>query len=410
MNNLKQKFLQLMSSKKFMTGISFAGLFLLVTGVSMAIFTLIGIGPDSIAGAPTSSRSKIDTSLPKTEACPINGMLYTKPEKDIWGKRRPLTAIIENHEESRPQSGLSRADVVYEAVAEGGITRFLGVFYCGVSADNYTIGQIRSARVYFINYASEYGTDPLFVHWGGANNICNDCPGGVKPKGNLDPRVDAYKVLEQIGWMNGQYGNDMNGAANTGYPALYTDDRRMNLAVEHQKVGSTDKIYEEADKRGFNYKDDSGVAWDSTFTKWTFIKDKAVSSPDATEISFGFWNNKPDYDVAWKYDQGNNRYMRFNGGKPHTDMENKEQLWAKNVVILFAEEEGPVDKELHMFYTTEGKGEALVFQNGTVIEGNWSKTTRTSRTKFTDDNGKEIPFVAGPIWIEVVPEGNTISY
>ncbi|HPN91140.1 MAG TPA: DUF3048 C-terminal domain-containing protein, partial [Bacilli bacterium] len=219
-----------------------------------------------------------------------------------------------------------------------------------------------------------------------------------------------YKVLEQIGWMNGQYGNDMNGAANTGYPALYTDDRRMNLAVEHQKVGSTDKIYEEADKRGFNYKDDSGVAWDSTFTKWTFIKDKAVSSPDATEISFGFWNNKPDYDVAWKYDQGNNRYMRFNGGKPHTDMENKEQLWAKNVVILFAEEEGPVDKELHMFYTTEGKGEALVFQNGTVIEGNWSKTTRTSRTKFTDDNGKEIPFVAGPIWIEVVPEGNTISY
>jgi hypothetical protein len=80
------------------------------------------------------------------------------------------------------------------------------------------------------------------------------------------------------------------------------------------------------------------------------------------------------------------------------------------VVILFAEEEGPVDKEHHMFYTTEGKGETIVFQNGTVIKGTWSKATRTARTKFTDEDGKEIPFVAGSIWIEIVPEGNTISY
>jgi hypothetical protein len=408
-NNFKQKIMTILSSKKFMIGISYFGLYLLVAGISMAIFSFVGVNAGNVAEAPTSSRSKIDTSLPKTEACPINGMMYTKPEKNIWEQRRPLTAVIENHQDSRPQSGLSKADVVYEAVAEGGITRFLGIFYCGVSSDNYTIGQIRSARVYFINYAAEYGTDPLFVHWGGANNICNDCPGGVKTKGQIDPRVDAYKVLEQIGWMNGQYGNDMNGAANTGYPALYTDDRRMNLAVEHQKVGSTDKIFEEAKKRGFEFKDADGVAWNKTFTPWTFIKDKP-ETPVATEISFEFWKNKPEYDVTWKYDQQNNRYMRFNGGKEHKDMENGEQLWAKNVAILFAKEEGPVDKEIHMFYTTEGKGKAMIFQNGIVIEGTWAKATRTSRTKFTDDKGKEIPFVAGPIWIEVLPDGNTVSY
>ncbi len=278
-----------------------------------------------------------------------------------------------------------------------------------MAADNFTIGQIRSARVYYISYAAEYGSNPLFVHWGGANNICNNCPGGVKVKGQLDPRVDAYRLLEKIGWMNGQYGNDMNGAANTGYPALFTDDRRMNLATEHQKVGSTDKIYEEAAKRGFAFTDENGIPWNKTFVSWKFIDDKPVSAT-ASEISLSFWKNKPDYDVIWKYDAGGNKYLRENGGKKHIDLENNEQLSAKNVVILFAKEEGPVDKELHMFYTTEGTGKALVFQNGAVIEGTWKKDTMTSRTKFLDDKGKEISFVRGPVWIEVVPAGNQINY
>lgn len=409
MQNLKQKLLTIVASKNFTLVVSFVGLYFLTAGVSLALFTFLLKSPGTNTADIRSSRSKINLDLPKTEACPINGMMYTKLEKDIWSKRRPITAVIENHSDSRPQSGLSRADVVYEAVAEGGITRFLSVFYCGVAADNFTIGQIRSARVYYISYAAEYGNNPLFVHWGGANNICNNCPGGVKIKGQLDSRVDAYKLLEKVGWMNGQYGNDMNGAANTGYPALFTDDRRMNLATEHQKAGSTDKIYEEAAKRGFEFLDENGTAWNKNYVSWKFIDDKPVAAT-ASEISLSFWKNKPDYDVTWKYDAGGNKYLRESGGKKHIDMENNEQLWAKNVVILFAKEEGPVDKELHMFYTTEGTGKTLVFQNGTVIEGTWKKDTMTSRTKFLDEKGKEIPFVRGPIWIEVVPAGNQINY
>jgi len=67
---------------------------------------------------------KIDPNAPKTEACPLSGQLFAKAERQIWEGRRPLTVMIENHEESRPQSGLNKADIVYEAVAEGGITRF----------------------------------------------------------------------------------------------------------------------------------------------------------------------------------------------------------------------------------------------------------------------------------------------
>jgi len=404
-----QKLKQIIQSKTFTVVVSFIGLFLLSTGVSVLVFSRLAGIRTQVAKLGGTSKSKIDPSLPKTEACPINGEKFTKQEKAIWEARRPIVAMIENHVDSRPPSGLSHSDVIYEIVAEGGITRFLTVFYCGVAADDYTIGPVRSARVYYINYATEYGTNPLFVHWGGANNICDNCPGGVKPAGDINPKVDAYKFLEKIGWINGQWGNDMNGATNTGYPALLTDDRRMDLAVEHQKIGKTDEIYAEATKRGFEFKDKNGVAWDKGYIPWKFSDDKP-ESPTASDITLNFWTSMPGYDVEWKYEATNNRYLRFNGSKEHKDMENGEQLSAKNVVVVFAKEEGPVDKELHLFYTTIGTGKALVFQNGQVIEATWTKTSATNRTKFTDKSGKEITFVRGKIWIEVLPIGNEVKY
>ena len=78
--------------------------------------------------------------------------------------------------------------------------------------------------------------------------------------------------------------------------------------------------------------------------------------------------------------------------------------------IQFVKEKGPVDKESHMFYTTTGEGEALVFQNGTMVKGTWEKASRTARTKFFDASGKEIAFVRGVAWIEAVPTGNEIEY
>lgn len=406
-----EKIKNIISSKSFTLVLGFLGLFLVSAGVSLAGFTFL-VKDTSLVKTSVDNNgkvSRVDLSKPKTEACPINGQMFTKEEKNIWETRRPILAVIENHSDSRPQSGLSKADVVYEAVAEGGITRFLSVFYCGVSDNDYTIGQIRSVRVYFVNLALEYGNNPLFVHWGGANNIDNTMPNGVKIPGQIDPRVDAYKLLEKVGWVNGRYGSDMNGATNTGYPALFTDDRRMNIAIEHQKVGSIDKLYEEAVKRDYGFEDENGKAWDSSFVPWKFIDDKSQTAT-ATDIEFSFWDSMSDYNVNWKYDATNNKYLRFNGGKEHTDLENSEQLSAKNVVIMFAKEEGPVDKEHHMLYTVTGKGKAIVFQNGVAIEGTWEKAIGTDRIEFLDSKGSQIPFVRGQIWIEVVPSGNNINY
>ena len=102
--------------------------------------------------APTqengSAKPEVDTE-PKTEECPLNGQMLSKTQKNIWEAQRPLGIMVENHKEARPQSGLSSADVIYEAVAEGGITRFLAIFYCQNAS---YVGPVRSARVYFLTF------------------------------------------------------------------------------------------------------------------------------------------------------------------------------------------------------------------------------------------------------------------
>ncbi len=150
----------------------FGGLFLylLAAGGSFAFFSNTGgttSGGTTQAGDKKQNTGfKRDPSLPRNEACPLNGAYYTKPERELWEKRRPLGVMIENSKVSRPQSGISAADVVYEALAEGGIPRFLAVYYC--QSTEY-VGPVRSARTYFLDWISEYGSSPLYAHVGGAN-------------------------------------------------------------------------------------------------------------------------------------------------------------------------------------------------------------------------------------------------
>jgi hypothetical protein len=413
MNSQKFSLKSLTSNKLMLVG-SFIGLFLVSAGLALLVFSLISPKGAAILVNSIAQGAKVNLNAPKVAECPINGEMYTQAEADIWNTRRPITAMIENNIDARPESGLSRADVVYEAVAEGGITRFMSVFYCGAAAVDVKAAPIRSARVYFINEAAGYGTDPIFLHQGEANNICNTCPGGAKPSSEIDPIVDAEALLSKMGWEGGTTGNNFDGGFDIGYPIVVRDQYRLSStpsAWEHSVVADLDEVYKEADKRGWNYKDSNGVAWTQGFTKWTFQNGQSNSSPTASDIKFSFWSNQPDYDVEWKYDSSTNSYLRFNGGVAHIDWEfDKPQLAAKNVVIKFAAQQGPLDSEKHMNYTVIGTGKSIVFQNGNAIQGTWAKPTALDRDIFYDTNGKEISMVRGQTWIEIVPAGNTISY
>ena len=185
-------------------------LYLLCAGLSYASFSYFQPGSVAVKNSATDKNGKFVVpkdkyaGLPRTEPCPLNGVLYPKPMRDIWEKRRPLGIMIENSKAARPQSGIGQADVVYEAVAEGGITRFMAVYYC---QDSETVGPVRSARTYFLDWISEYGSSPLYAHVGGANT---------------SGPADALGQIEQYGW--GGF-NDLNQFS-IGFPAFWRDYER----------------------------------------------------------------------------------------------------------------------------------------------------------------------------------------
>jgi len=331
---------------------------------------------------------------PKTQECPLNGALYSKTQEAKWQKRRPMGIMIENHTDARPQSGLSSADVVFETVAEGGITRFLSLFYC---QDASYVGPVRSARIYFIRLLEGFGKNPLYVHVGGANT-----PGPA----------DALGYIKEIEWSS--Y-NDMNQFS-VPFPYFWRDYERLsNRATEHTIYSATSKLWQyAATKRKLTNVDEDGVAWDKNYSSWKFKDEAKLESRGTTaKIDFGFWDNlASDFNVVWNYDKTTNSYKRYNGGSSHIDKNTGKQLESKNVIVMFAKESSANDgyEGGHILYRVVGGGDALIFQDGKVIKGTWTKEKEEDQVKFFDNADEEVSIVRGQIWIEVLPVGNKVSY
>ena len=346
-----------------------------------------------LQGKFTSTDPADVSNEPKTESCPLNGKMYDKTQKELWEKRRPLGIMVENSVDARPQSGLSNADVVFEAVAEGGITRFLSIFYC---QDQAVIGPVRSARVYFLDFVSGFGNSPLYAHVGGANT-----PGPA----------DALGQIEDEGWAG--Y-NDLNQFS-IGFPVFWRDYEKLSgVAPEHTMYTNSEKLWQIGQDRGLTNQDKKGKSWDKNYQDWDFKDDVALANrPKEQQIKFGFWEKYHDFDVVWTYNQNNNNYVRNNGGKPHIDNNTNKALSTKNVVILFMDESVANDGYeggQHLLYKTTGEGRAIVFNNGEATKATWSKEDRYSQVYLLDQASKPIKFVKGEIWFEVIPSDNKVSY
>lgn len=369
----------------------FAGSFLISYGIFGG--KSINKGSTSVTPIPiveVGGQTVFDKGLPKTKECPLNGAFYSTQQKDWWEKHRPLGVMIENHKESRPQSGLSFADVVYEIVAEGGITRFLAVFYC---QDAGIIGPVRSARTYFVDFISEYGNFPLYAHVGGANQ-----PGPA----------DALSQIDNYNW--GGY-NDMNQFS-IGFPTFWRDYNRQGrtVATEHTMYSATQKLWDFAkDTRDLTNVDSDKTSWDENFVPYGFKDEAALAERGKSQsIHLEFWKSLPDYFVDWKYDRVSNLYKRFNAtiGAAYIDKDTNKQLTAKNLVVLSMLElnanDGYVDND-HLLYKNKGTGKAQVFMDGKKIDATWRKDKRTSKTLLFDTNGSPIKFDRGLIWLSVLP-------
>ncbi len=314
--------------------------------------------------------------------CPVNGILHTKNREEQWESRRPLAVMVENHIDGRPSIGLSRADAVYEAVAEGGITRFLAIYLCQDAGD---IAPVRSARTYFLDWVSEY--DAAYVHVGGANT-----PGPANALGQI--RDYGIKDMDQFGM---------------GFPTYW---RGTDKLAPHNVHSTTKKLWEAALERGFGAKDDQGIRWDENFSQWKFKDDAPLEvRGDQKPVAVPFWNQAPDYTVTWQYDKNANLYRRNHQDTAQMDPITNEHLSAANVIIQFQVESQANDgyPDGHLLYDTTGSGDALILQDGKVIQGKWQKKDRTARTKFTSQ-GKEIELNRGQIWIQTIPVGNEVAY
>jgi len=117
-----------------------------------------------------------------------------------------------------------------------------------------------------------------------------------------------------------------------------------------------------------------------------------------------------DYSVTWNYDKTNNLYLRSNGGKDQIDFNTQKTITAKNIVIQFTKESRSIDEHGHNLYEMIGTGKGVLLQNGNKSEITWSKANRTARTIFKDAAGKEITFVPGNIWVEILATGSNVSY
>lgn len=343
---------------------------------------------------------KIDPSAPKDQECPLSGKLFTQAEKDSWEEKRPLAIMIENSPDSRPHSGIGSADIVFEAIAEGGVTRFMGIFYCDVQAYDTIIAPVRSARTYFVEYASGFNY-PLYVHVGGAN-----IPGPAN-------------ALGQIGDYGWNLENDLNQFS-IGYPTFVRNANRLDrdVATEHTMESTTEALWEvAADREWTNLSPErrygrttiGGDDWKDGYDGWVY-QDSPGEIGSTSNIQYEFWDGFSEYGVEWQYNSQTNGYKRVMAGEPHIDLNNDKQVEASNVVVLLTTEKGPIDELKHMLYTTIGTGNALIFKNGEAIKANWSKKTREGELNFTDRKGEPIEFARGLTWISVADKATDVTY
>ena len=280
--------------------------------------------------------------------------------------------MVENTPDARPQAGLGEADLVYEAIAEGGITRFMAVY--GNASIPVTVGPVRSARPYYVDFAQEL--DALYAHAGGSQDgLAEITSTGV-------PDLDGLII---------------------GSPIFYRNNPH-NVAYEHTLYTSTDALWKYAAQH-----------WSTatgTYAPWTFAADAPASTPTATKINVSV--STADYADEWDYDQSTNSYKRMQAGVPMIDMDTNKQIAVKNVVLETVtrvdstESYGSITKPISL-YTLTGTGPALIFQNGNAIKGTWKKTG-SDRTRYYDASGKEVSFVAGETWVQLVETGSQITY
>lgn len=322
-------------------------LILIASGISHLI--LSQPGPE-IAVARTAPK-------PKPAPAPVfySPLTGNKVADEAATKQATTAIMIENSPDARPQSGLKQAGVVYEAVAEGGITRFLTIHQ---ENKPQLIGPVRSLRMYYVDWLAAY--DASVAHVGGSAAALAEVRNG------------SYRDIDQF-FNSGSYwrASDRYAPHN-----VYTSFERLDAL--NQAKGYTS----------------------SNFTGFARADSKPADTPTASQVTINISSRL--YNTAYTYDKTTNTYQRFLGGAPHLDREDG-QIAPSVVVAMKVDMTRVFEDGYRESIATIGSGGAVIFQNGTAVEATWHKPDRKTGITFTGVDGQVIPLVRGQTWITAVP-------
>jgi hypothetical protein len=343
-------------SKKQWTIIAIVAVLILGGGVGGAYALLHNSEPKKSVAVNETPKPK-----PESVSTTVPSKLTGLPVDPANNQRQVTAVMIENSQDARPQSGLNSAGVLFEAVAEGGITRFLTLFQ---DDEPEYVGPVRSVRPYYVQWMR--GFDAAVAHVGGS--------------------TDALNMIR-----NGK-GKDLDQFFN---PSAYW--RVSNRYAPHNMYTSIPKLNAVEASKGYNTSNYTGFV----------RKAKETPSANVTARTIDFNISGAIYNSHYDYDPASNSYKRSEGGKPHMDEKSGQQL-APKVVIGLVIPQGR--NNIYTTYQTIGSGEAVVFQDGIATAATWHKDSESSNFTFKDANGADVPLNPGQTWLSVVGSKDRITY
>lgn len=291
---------------------------------------------------------------------------------DVNSKTRPYAVMINNNHAAWPQCGLQDAYLVYEIIAEGGISRMMALY-----KDTYPtkVGSVRSARHYFIEYAEE--NDAIFIHWGGS--------------------PQAYSKLSQGI-------NSLDGIALEG--SMFFRDKSLNRAYEHTGFVDLEKAKTYAAEKGYTRDAKKDLLLNYSAKEIDLSTNESLQVADSVELEYSDYHT-----TSYEYDKENKVYKRSMSGKANVDLETGEQYTAKNIIVYKVRNYTLNDGENKGRQELEnvGSGTGYYITNGQAVSITWEKTSESSQTVYKYSNGQEITVNDGNTFIQILPINGEIE-